>query len=122
MDAIRAVLERPSGSQAWVVEVDGEIKGSIAIVQTGESAAQLRMFGLDSSLQGHGLGKKLMTLAMDFCKDKGYRTVTLWTIEMLKPARHLYSKFGFSPTGNTKENTTWADYPMLEEEWCFEEV
>lgn len=42
--------------------------------------------------------------------------VILWTIDILKPARHLYGKYGFAMT-ETKPNTEWADYEILEEKW-----
>lgn len=34
----------------------------------------------------------------------------------LKPARHLYGKFGFAMT-ETKPNTEWNNYEILEEKW-----
>lgn len=112
------LFDDPKGNQMWVVEKNNEVVGSIAIVKQGESEAQLRWFGIDMSLQGKGVGNQLMTLAMNFCKSQGYTHVILWTIDILKPARHLYGKFDFHLI-DTKPNTEWADYPLLEEKWEF---
>ncbi len=43
-----------------------------------------------------------------------YSHVSLWTIDICKAARHLYEELGFQLT-DTKINTTWANYPMMEE-------
>ncbi len=114
------LFDDPEGNQLWVVERDGAVVGSIAVIKRGEAEAQLRWFGIDTSLQGMGIGKRLMDAAMDFCRERGYKHLILWTIDILKPARHLYAKYGFHPT-ETKPNNEWADYPLLEEKWEYYE-
>ncbi len=116
MEGMLDLFEDREGSKMWVVERNGEIVGSIAIIKRGDEDAQLRWFGIDMSLQGQGVGNKLMQIAMDFCKEKGYKHVILWSIDILKSARHLYGKFGFILT-ETKPNHEWAPYPMIEEKW-----
>jgi len=32
---------------------------------------------------------------LDFCKQRGFKTVSLWTISELKTAAHLYRATGF---------------------------
>lgn len=105
-------------NQLWVAEKDNRIVGCIAIIKKGDHEAQLRWFGVDPSVQGHGLGGKLLQTAMDFCARRGYTHVVLWTIDILKPARHLYGKFGFTMT-ESKPNTEWCDREILEEKWEF---
>lgn len=110
------LFDDPKGSQLWVAEQNGSIVGCIAIVKKGAHEAQLRWFGVGMGVQGQGLGGRLLDAAMDFCREQGYTHVILWTIDILKPARHLYGKHGFAPT-ETKPNHEWADYPLLEEKW-----
>lgn len=105
----------------WVAEEDGIIKGSICIVKKSDIEAQLRLFGIAPPLQGKGAGTQLMQAAMDYCKEKGYSHIILWTIDICKAALHLYEKFGFRFT-ESKQNTTWANYPMTEEKWEYGEV
>lgn len=110
------LFRQADGSMLWVAEQGAEIVGSIAVIRRGEQEAQLRWFGVAPSLQGQGLGKKLIETAMDYCRAKEYEHLTLWTIDILKPARHLYGKYGFAMT-ETKPNLQWASYPLLEEKW-----
>lgn len=110
------LFDDPEGNQLWVAEREGKIAGCIAIIRKGPQEAQLRWFGVDTALQGMGVGNRLLETAMGFCRERNYTDVILWTIDILKPARHLYGKHGFVPT-ETKPNTEWADYPVLEEKW-----
>src|SRR5882672_7305056 len=54
-----------------VVELDGSIVGSVAINGLTTDTAQLRWFLLHPSARGHGLGKKLLEDALDFCRQRG---------------------------------------------------
>lgn len=56
-----------------------------------------------------------MQKEMDFCKEKGYRHIFLWTIEICESALYLHDKFEFRRT-DTKPNDTWARY-LTEELW-----
>jgi hypothetical protein len=104
------------GGKLWVATNGSEIIGSIAIVKTGEQSAQLRLLAVSPKAQGMGLGSRLMQVAMDFCAAQNYRHIVLWTIDILKPARYLYAKFGFEMT-QTKPNSEWTDATFIEEKW-----
>ncbi len=119
LHAAAEIFDSPDGSRLWVVESDREIAGSICIVKRGSHEAQLRLFGIAESLQGKHAGDALLKTAMDFCAEKEYTKLSLWTIDICKAARHLYSKYGFHLT-DTKLNTTWAAYPMMEELWEYD--
>lgn len=110
------LFDCPGENQLWVARKDDHIVGCIAIIKKGGQEAQLRWFGVDMSVQGMGIGNQLLETAMRFCEEKNYTDVILWTINILKPARHLYGKYGFVMT-ETKPNTQWADYELLEEKW-----
>lgn len=99
----------------WVAELDGIVIGSIAIVKADDSTAQLRWFLIEPNVRGKGLGKRLMTTAMEFCKEKNYRKVFLDTISMLDAARHLYKYYGFELT-ETTEHDIWGKH-LIEERW-----
>ena len=55
----------------------------------------MRWFIVSNRLRGKGAGNHLMELAVSFCREAGFDKVYLWTFQGLKPARHLYEKFGF---------------------------
>lgn len=99
----------------WVAEFAGQVVGSIAIVGLADNVAQLRWFLTEPTFRGSGLGRRLMTTAMDYCRQNKFRKVILWTFVGLDAARHLYESYGFRPTEQV-ENTTWRE-KLIEEKW-----
>jgi GNAT superfamily N-acetyltransferase len=99
----------------WIAEEGGRPVGMIAIVKADEAAAQLRWFLIEPEARGLGLGYMLMNTVMDFCREKGYRHIFLWTVNILGAARKLYGSFGFRLT-ETKPNDSWGK-ELVEERW-----
>ncbi len=99
----------------WVAEVNKIQVGVIAIVKVDDTTAQLRWFLIDPEMRGRGLGNKLMETVIDFCQEKQYKRIMLWTVSVLDAARYLYQKFGFILT-DSKKNYTWAKN-LMEERW-----
>jgi len=91
----------------WVVEKDGEVVGSVAIVENSQTEAQLRWLLLRPEIRGLGIGKLLVDEAIDFCKDCGYSSVFLWTVRGLAAAAHLYESAGFQLT-EEKTHKIWG--------------
>lgn len=80
----------------WIVTINGRVEGSIIIDGIhGEEGAHLRWFIISDTLRGKKVGRMLIRKAIDFCKDKSYKRVYLWTFEGLDEARHLYEETGF---------------------------
>jgi N-acetylglutamate synthase-like GNAT family acetyltransferase len=82
----------------WIVEKEGRIIGSAAIVKFSEKEAQLRWLLLHPEVRGRGLGRRLVEDALDFCRDVGYSSVFLWTVNTLSIAAQLYQSAGFKQT------------------------
>lgn len=104
-------------NQMWIAEMDGRIVGDIAVIQRGQHSAQLRWFGVEKSLQDTGIGDELMRLAMEFCKEHDFTFIILGTIDVIKPARKLYSKFGFKLVDSEPYNEWAPDRKMHHEIW-----
>jgi GNAT superfamily N-acetyltransferase len=79
----------------WIVEQQGKVCGSVALIQLSEQRAQLRWFLLHPSLRGKGFGKKLMDQLMEFSRQNNYQSIELWTVKGLEAACALYGKYGF---------------------------
>jgi N-acetylglutamate synthase-like GNAT family acetyltransferase len=79
----------------WIVEKEGRIVGSIAIVKFKEREAQLRWLLLDPIVRGQGLGRWLVKEALEFCLKADYSYVFLWTVNTLPIATKLYQSVGF---------------------------
>ena len=82
----------------WIVEKEGRFIGSAAIVKFSEKEAQLRWLLLHPEIRGRGLGRQLVEDALDFCRDVGYSSVFLWTVNTLLIAAQLYQSVGFKQT------------------------
>lgn len=80
--------------RVWVCEHQEKMVGFLLLMHRGE-AAQLRYFILHPDYRGIGLGKKLMTLYMDFLHQAGYTASYLWTTNELPAAASLYRRHGF---------------------------
>ncbi len=91
----------------WLLEKDGALVGSIAIVAASESQAQLRWLLLDSSLRGKGLGNMLVKEAVTFSRVSGYSGIVLWTVSTLTAATTLYRRAGFTLT-EQKTHELWG--------------
>lgn len=99
----------------WTTARNDRIEGSIAV--DGEHAeregAHLRWFIVSEDLQGRGAGSLLIDKALNFCQQRNYRQVYLWTFQGLDSARHLYEKAGFKLVEQFS-GTQWG--PAVEEQ------
>jgi GNAT superfamily N-acetyltransferase len=81
----------------WVAVQKGEFAGAIAIDGTlaFDEGARLRWFIVAPQFQRAGIGKNLILQAIDFCKNRRYPKVYLWTFKGLENARRLYEAVNF---------------------------
>ena len=107
-----------TASCMYILENNGIPSGCVAVARVDEATAQLRFFFLEPELRGLGAGHTLLDMAIEFCKEKKYEHVFLWTFSTLMAARHLYAGKGFRVT-ETRENRDWGD-PVLEECWVLD--
>jgi N-acetylglutamate synthase-like GNAT family acetyltransferase len=99
----------------YILEKNGVPSGCVAVAHLDKATAQLRFFFLEPELRGRGAGHILLDMGVEFCREKRYERVFLWTFSTLMAARHLYAGKGFRVT-ETRENTEWGDL-ILEECW-----
>lgn len=93
----------------WIASLERCAEGSITIdgLHAEDEGAHLRWFIMSDVLRGRGVGNRLITTAIDFCRSKGYKRVYLWTFEGLSAARHLYEKTGFKLV-EQRRGTQWG--------------
>ncbi|WP_432738833.1 GNAT family N-acetyltransferase [Maridesulfovibrio sp. FT414] len=115
--ALAAFVEKfdSQKERLWIVEQGSATEGSIAIVKVDADVAQLRWFLVEPHARGKGLGKKMLSEAVSFCRRKKYKKIILWTVDELGVARKLYSKFGFH-VEKTESHTIWGKH-LTEELW-----
>jgi len=80
----------------WWAEADGAFAVAVAVdgSRYGDSA-RLRWFIVDEAMQGRGVGARLLGRALDFCRERAFASVHLWTFAGLHAARKLYERNGF---------------------------
>ncbi|WP_278022514.1 bifunctional helix-turn-helix transcriptional regulator/GNAT family N-acetyltransferase [Flavobacterium ginsengisoli] len=97
----------PENDRIWMAEYNNKIVGCVAIVHQPNEEAQLRWFLLDPAFRGLGIGKKLLTEAVDFCKEKKFKNVFLLTTSMQDKALQMYKIMGFELT-KSEEVHEWG--------------
>ena len=105
----------PATCCSRIAEWDGRIVGSAFVVPLDATTAKLRLVIVEPEMRGTGLGRRLVEECIAFSRAAGYRRMSLWTQDILVPARRLYASFGFVMTasnpfegfGTMMVNETW---------------
>lgn len=97
----------PENDRIWMAEYNNKIVGCVAIIHQPNEEAQLRWFLLDPAFRGLGIGKKLLTSAVDFCKEKKFKNVFLLTTSLQDKALQMYKMAGFELT-ESEEVKEWG--------------
>jgi GNAT superfamily N-acetyltransferase len=87
----------------WVVLAETDVVGSVAMRRAGEGEAELKRMYVRPGLRGHGLGRRLLDVALEWARSEGMGRVVLDTTEDMRAARRLYERAGFRRTGSRVE-------------------
>ncbi|MFL5738289.1 MAG: GNAT family N-acetyltransferase [Actinomycetota bacterium] len=110
----------PPGAAVLVAEVRGRIVG---FAGTGPSrdedahagSAELSSLYVEEEVAGTGVGRALMTAAIEFARSTGFRELTLWVLERNARARRFYEAAGLLPDGSAKQEMHPTVPVVLEE-------
>jgi len=106
---------KPARERCWIAEIDGDIVGSILVVEKNKTIAKLRLMIVDPDARGMGIGRRLVDEAIRFATRRGYHRMTLWTMNVLHPARHIYSTSGFKLVAENSVHSFGRD--LISETW-----
>lgn len=106
---------RPARERCWIAEMEGEIVGSVFVVQSSETVAKLRLLLVEPRARGLGLGTRLVEECIRFARRCGYQKMMLWTNSVLVEARHIYQKTGFKLIASEEHHSFGHD--LVGETW-----
>lgn len=105
----------PVSDASFIAEVEGRMVGSVLVTRADATTAKLRVLHVETEMRGRGIGARLVDAALGFARDRGYRTMRLWTNAVLVEARRLYERRGFRRVDS--EPHTMFGPPMVGETW-----
>jgi GNAT superfamily N-acetyltransferase len=91
-------LDDPAATYAalWVALEGQHVVGSVALRNLGDGAVELKRMYLRPDQRGHGLGKELLAVALDWARANEANVVRLDTSERMVAAQRLYEAHGFT--------------------------
>lgn len=108
----------PARERCWIAERHGENAGSIFLVRGTDEVARLRLLIVDPRARGLGIGTRLVRECVAFAREAGYRTISLWTNDVLVAARRIYAAEGFRVTATEIHDSFGV--PLTAETWEME--
>ncbi len=93
----------------WIAEMEGEVVGSTFVVRQSDKVAKLRLVYVEPKARGLGIGARMVDEAIRFARQRGYRTLTLWTNDILVSARRIYEAAGFKLVKEEKHHSFGQD-------------
>lgn len=85
--------------RCYVMELEGSIVGVIALLPTRPLTVEIMNIAVLETMQGQGLGKRLLSHAIEASKELGFRSVEIGTGNSSVGQLHLYQKCGFRIIG-----------------------
>ncbi|HEX8890863.1 MAG TPA: GNAT family N-acetyltransferase [Pyrinomonadaceae bacterium] len=102
---------RKHGGEFWVVEEDGLVRATVAVL-LHEDSGELKSLYVHPSLRRQGWGRRLTVLAMDYARAAGKRKMILWSDTRFTDAHRLYRNLGFTEMGirDLKDSNNSIEY------------
>ena len=107
------VLDNDARGRIWLAEEGLRLIGCTAIALRDNNTAQLRWVVVEPNSRGTGLGKELVSRALEFCRTGGRDSIHLYTTDGLVESQALYEKLGFKVTSNEVDELWDGPRPLI---------
>ncbi len=83
------------GSDLLVADIGGKVVGYIAVMDLDRETSKIVSFAVKKEFRGRGIGKRLLSTAIERCRERGKKKVLLEVRVSNYVAQRLYKKMGF---------------------------
>ncbi|WP_298843819.1 GNAT family N-acetyltransferase [uncultured Roseobacter sp.] len=104
--------------RGWIACNGDQRLGSVFCVRLCDTTAKLRLFLLVPEARGHGLGRRLLEVCMEFAQARGYAGMQLWTHESHVAACALYRNRGWQLGSAVPVHSFGQD--LVEQSWTYQ--
>lgn len=104
------VIEK--GGFIFLAKYDNQIVGTVSLCKIDNSKYELAKLAVTEKYKGLKLGKRLMEVVIEKCKEIGAKELILVTAKKLVAAYNLYLKYGFVEIEVEKQKYVEADTTM----------
>lgn len=99
-DADREILEHvdeelEKGAMVFFAVENDKVLATCMALPEGNDIWEICKLAADENYEGHGAGSAVFKACMDYSIAHGAKKLTLISNHILKPALHIYEKFGF---------------------------
>ena len=101
-DPKRFIIDK--GGYIFFATAGGEIAGTFALIKIDNDVYELSKMAVDEGFQGNKIGNRMLEFCINEVKKLNAIKLILYSNTKLKPAIHLYRKYGFTeiPLGNSE--------------------
>lgn len=85
-----------NGGVLFLLKLDGDVIGSIAVINKGNGVAELKRWYVSRLYKGKGYGTMLLDKVLEFCKENKFKKIEFETNKKFIIAHEIYKKYGFS--------------------------
>ncbi|MFT4974024.1 MAG: ribosomal protein S18 acetylase RimI-like enzyme [Saprospiraceae bacterium] len=83
------------GGMIFYAKYNDKIVGTVSMIKMTDTVFELSKMAVTDSVQGLGIGKKLIQHCVGAAQERGFNKIILYSNRRLKSAIYLYKKFGF---------------------------
>jgi GNAT superfamily N-acetyltransferase len=110
----RQDLAKPAPHRWWVAELGGAVVGLAGIGPSRDpidsELGELDTIAVEPSRWRSGIGRRLMSVALDHLVADGYREAVLWTLARYPRGQQFYAATGWKLDGGTRDHGRQVRY------------